>query len=43
VNGADLRAVQSQRDFRSGTFFVTGKETFAAFDMKVGDTTLSIT
>jgi hypothetical protein len=43
VNGTDLRLVQSQRDFCSGTFLVTGKETFAAFDLKAGDTTLSIT
>jgi len=43
VNGTDLRQVQSQRDFRSGTFLVTGKETFTAFDLKAGDTTLSLT
>ncbi len=43
VNGADLRQAQSQRDFRSGTFWTTGKETFLAFDLQTGDTTLSVT
>jgi hypothetical protein len=43
VNGADLREVKSQRDFRSGTFLAAGKETFAAFDLAAGDTTLSVT
>jgi hypothetical protein len=43
VGGADLRQVQSQRDFRSGTFRVTDKDTLVAFDLKTGDTTLSIT
>ncbi len=43
VNGADLRLVQSKRDFRRGTFLVTGKETCVAFDLKAGDTTLLIT
>jgi hypothetical protein len=42
VNGADLREVKSRRDFRSGTFLVNGKETFVAFDLKTGDTMLSI-
>ncbi|OHB64295.1 MAG: hypothetical protein A2Y77_05550 [Planctomycetes bacterium RBG_13_62_9] len=43
VNGTDLRQVKSQRDFRSGTFLTTDKETFVAFHLKPGDTTLSIT
>jgi hypothetical protein len=43
VNETGLRQVRSQRDFRSGTFLVTDKETFAAFDLKAGDTTLSVT
>jgi hypothetical protein len=43
VNGTDLRQVRSQRDFRSGTFRVTDKETFVAFDLPTGDTTLSVT
>ncbi|MBM4027243.1 MAG: hypothetical protein FJ280_17835 [Planctomycetes bacterium] len=43
VNGTDLRQVRSQRDFRGGTFRVTDKETFVAFDLKQGDMVLSIT
>ena len=42
MSGADLRQVQSQRDFRSGTFLVTDKDTFVAFDLKAGDTVLSV-
>jgi len=42
VNGADLRLVQSKRDFRSGTFLVSGKETFVAFNLPTGDTVLSV-
>ncbi|MCU0915232.1 MAG: hypothetical protein MUC88_11800 [Planctomycetes bacterium] len=43
VDGTDLRLVRSQRDFRSGAFLATEKETCAAFDLKAGDTVLSIT
>jgi hypothetical protein len=43
VNGADLRQVKSQRDFRSGTFLAAGGETFLAFDLGAGETTLSLT
>jgi hypothetical protein len=43
VKGVDLRQVKSQRDFRSGTFLVAGRETFLAFDLGAGETTLSIT
>jgi hypothetical protein len=42
VNDTDLRQVQSRRDFRSGAFLVEGGQTFAAFDLTVGDTTLTI-
>ncbi len=38
VNGRDLRPVQSQRDFRSGTFRVQGRQTFIAFDLAAGRT-----
>jgi hypothetical protein len=43
VNGADLRRVKTQRDFRSGTFLAMGQETFLAFDLQAGETTLSVT
>jgi hypothetical protein len=43
MNGTDLRRVQSQSDFRSGTFRVTDKDTFVAFDLKTGDTMLTLT
>jgi hypothetical protein len=42
VNGMDLRQVRSRRDFRSGTYLVADKETFVAFDLKTGDTTISM-
>jgi hypothetical protein len=42
VAGMDLRQVRSQRDFRSGTFRAADKETFVAFDLKEGDTMLSV-
>ncbi|MCX5646920.1 MAG: twin-arginine translocation signal domain-containing protein [Phycisphaerae bacterium] len=42
VGGTDLRQVQSQRDLGSGTFLATDKDTFVAFDLKAGDTTLSV-
>ena len=42
MGGADLRQVQSQRDFRSGTFRATDKDTFVAFDLKAGDTVLAL-
>ncbi len=43
MNGTDLRQVKSQNDFRSGTFCVTDKDTFVAFDLKAGDTMLTLT
>ncbi len=42
MSGADLRQVQSQRDFRSGTFRVTDKDTFVAFDLEARDTALAL-
>ena len=42
INQADLREVRSRRDFRSGTFLVEGKQTFAAFELKSGNTLLTI-
>lgn len=42
VNGTDLRAVRSRRDFRAGAFLASEKETFIAFDLKAGDTALSL-
>jgi len=42
MNGTDLRRVKSQRDFRSGAFLVEDKETFAAFKLAMGDTTLVV-
>jgi hypothetical protein len=43
VKGADLRQVQSRRDFRDGTFLVEGKQTFVAFDLGVGETVIETT
>lgn len=43
MNEKDLAQVQSRRDFRSGTFLVEGNQTFAAFDLKEGDTWLVVT
>ena len=42
VNGTDLREVKSQRDFRSETFRVADQQTFLAFNLKAGDTVLSV-
>jgi hypothetical protein len=42
VNGGALRRVQSQKDFRSGTFWVEGKTTFVAFDLKMGETAVAV-
>ena len=42
INQVDLREVQSRRDFRSGTFLVEGKETFAAFELQSGNTLLTV-
>ncbi len=42
VNGSDLRQVQSRGDFRSETFLVEGKQTFVAFELAVGETTLTV-
>jgi len=39
----DLREVRSVRDFRSGTFLVKGKETFVAFNLGIGATTVQLT
>jgi len=41
LNGSDLRPVRSRRDFRSGTFLVEGGQTFVAFDLAAGETTLA--
>ena len=41
--GDDLRLVHFRKDFRSGTFMVDGKQTFAAFDLGVGETALTVT
>jgi hypothetical protein len=43
VKGSDLKRVQSCRDFRSGTFWVEGQQSFAAFDLGIGETILSVT
>lgn len=40
-NGSDLREVKSRRDFRSGTFLVENNQTFVAFDLAEGQTTLT--
>jgi hypothetical protein len=42
VNGTDLPQVKSRRDLRSGVFLVEGKETFVAFKLATGDTTLTV-
>jgi hypothetical protein len=43
LHGADLREVHSRRDFRSGTFLVEKPQTFVAFDLPTGTTSLSLT
>jgi hypothetical protein len=43
VKGIDLKRVQALRDFRSSTFWIEGQQTFAAFDLGVGETVLSVT
>ena len=40
VGGRDLREVKSRRDFHGGTFLVEGNQTFVAFDLASGATTL---
>jgi hypothetical protein len=42
VNGSDVRQVYSQRDFRSGTFLVEGRKTFVAFELKAGETKITV-
>jgi len=42
INGIDLRQVKSRRDFRSGAFLVDGKNTFVAFKLVAGSTTLAV-
>ncbi len=42
VKGIDLKPVRSRRDFRNGTFLVESQQTFAAFDLGIGETVLSI-
>ncbi|MBM4030484.1 MAG: hypothetical protein FJ291_01715 [Planctomycetes bacterium] len=42
VGGAELRQAASRRDFRSGTFLVEGRDTFAAFVLKEGATALEV-
>jgi hypothetical protein len=41
MNGTDLRQAKSQRDLRSGMFLVEGKDTFIAFNLAAGSTTLT--
>ena len=41
LNDHDLRAIHSRRDFRGGTFLVEGGQTYAAFDLEEGRTTLT--
>jgi hypothetical protein len=42
VNGSDLRAISSRRDFRSGTFLSEAGRTFIAFDLPEGETVLTV-
>jgi hypothetical protein len=42
VNGTDLPQAKSRRYLRSGVFLVEGKETFVAFKLATGDTTLTV-
>ncbi len=42
MGGTDLRQVKLQRDLGRGTFLVTDKGTFVAFDLQAGDTVLSV-
>ncbi len=42
VNGKDLRKVPLRRDFRDGTFLGEGRQTFVAFDLPAGETTLTV-
>jgi len=42
VGQTDLRQVSSRRGFRSGTFLVEGKHTFAAFPLRQGATTVEL-
>jgi len=42
MNGSDLCQVRSKRDFKSGTFWVEGKQTFAAFDLIAGQTAIDV-
>jgi len=41
IDGIDLRRVQSRTDFRSGTYLVEGDDSYAAFDLGNGVTTLT--
>jgi hypothetical protein len=43
VKGRDLKQAYSRRDFRAGTFLVEGQQTFAAFELGIGETVLSVT
>jgi len=42
MHGNDLREAHSRRDFRSGTFLIEGKQTFIAFELPLGRTTLTV-
>ena len=42
MNGTDLHQVKSRRDLRSGMFIVEGKDTFVAFKLATGSTTLTV-
>jgi len=42
-SGSDLKQVHARCDFRTGPFPVAGQQTFAAFDLGVGETIRSAT
>jgi len=42
IGEADLRPVHSRAAFRSGTLLAEGRDTFVAFDLPAGETTLDI-
>lgn len=43
VNGGCLRKVQSRRDFQRDTYLIEEQQTFVAFDLEIGDTTIKLT
>jgi len=42
VDGADLRPVSARRELRAGTFWVDGRRTVLAFDLREGMTTIGL-